>query len=99
MTSDAQPRWKNGSTPQRTVGVASASCGQIGVRIGTGSHPKSRPPIASNDAGRRGQRYYTPPFVLCCALRRKLRVIANARIVTPALMRNENWYPPERDRT
>jgi hypothetical protein len=32
LTSEAQPRWKNGNPPHSTTGVASASCTQIAVR-------------------------------------------------------------------
>jgi hypothetical protein len=59
LTSDAQPRWKNGQPPQRTTGVASASCAHRAS--GLESHSRTGPsghisPMASNSTGTLRQR-------------------------------------------
>ncbi len=51
LTSEAQPRWKNGAPAQKTTGVARANCIHIDGRAGTTCSPARWPPIASKNTG------------------------------------------------
>ncbi len=51
LTTDAQPRVKNGHPPQSTTGVAKASCTRVEARPGRGVQPNTSPPIVSANSG------------------------------------------------
>jgi len=51
VRSEVQNRAKNGQPPHSTTGVASASCTQTAVRIGSSSQPSNSMPTTSSASG------------------------------------------------